>query len=338
MPRSIAKTNSFRALQKSIGGATLYLNTVAVGLELTVPNQVNPIPAGLHISWNSPSTLTKRRELASQARTFVLRAVLVTACDALDTFIRDFSRTTWLNFPLNVVDIATKATTRQGKIEWSVFDRLKALSDDLGLEDVDPPFALLSLATRWRNAVVHAGNAKYALESDVRAVLNRPEAVQRLLGKARFDIASAVRRFDAGESPTLKDVTTALAFMQDACRQLDQTAINRVAHNAEQVEALLMQALRKRFVTRGELDEFWGIHRSHEWADGEPGGSYADKQSRETRSSTFELKWHRKFGNLLNSIGFSESTATVSHAVPERTLGHLMGMSASEFARTIGLG
>ncbi|MBT2789111.1 hypothetical protein [Paraburkholderia strydomiana] len=267
----------------------------------------------------------------------MLRAVLVTACDALDTFIRDFARTDWLDFPDDVKTVATKATTRPGKVEWSVFDRLKVLSNNLGLEDVEPPFALISLAARWRNAVVHAGRAKFELESDVRTILKSTEAKQRLSGKAAFDIVSTVERFDAGEPPTLKDVTTAIAFMQDACRQLDQAAIRKVAGNAEQLEALLTRALRERFATRGELDEFWGIHRPHEWADGEVGVSYAIKESRITRSGTFEHKWNRKFGNLLNSIGFTESKSAISHELSEKTLGYLRGMSAREFSQTIGL-
>lgn len=351
MPRSISRTKAFRTLQKTIGGATLHLNTVAVGLELIIPKPVDT-PSGLHISWSSPETEMKRRELAAQARTFVLRSVLVAACDALDAFLIQFARTEWLVFSQTAKDKATKATTAPGKKAWSIEDRLSALADDLTLPDVSGEIGLMSLAARWRNAIVHTSGANFKLEPSTKSLLESQAARTRLSSKANFDCKTALAHFLGGKPPTLKEVTTILAFMQDLCRKLDEAAIQRAAGTVESVESLLITGLRGKFRSRGQLYEFWGIHRRGEWRiDGrEPPStdhemddrrnlSDMEKAQLDIRSAAFATKWSNKFGNLLSEIGFVETKGDrqISAVLCDNTIKRFRNMSACEFADAIGI-
>ncbi|RXZ36650.1 hypothetical protein D9O50_09140 [Oxalobacteraceae bacterium CAVE-383] len=262
---------------------------------------------------------------------------MIAACDALDSFIREWASTDWLAFPQSAINIATKATTNSNGREWSVFDRLKTLADVLQVDDVDAYLALVSLGSRWRNALVHMGRARFELDKNVRSILKSPKTKQILGVKAGFDITETIKKFDSAEDPSLKDVTTILAYMQDVCRQLDQAAICRVADTEDKVEVLLKNALKIHFITRGELDEFWGIHRPNEWIGGSATASYAVKECMNTRLPEYQPKWERKFSNLLNSLGFSMSEHPVSHEISSKCVGFLASMSACDFAKEVGL-
>ncbi|MDH4869003.1 hypothetical protein SBO82_18745 [Alcaligenes nematophilus] len=354
MSRSISRTKAFRKLQKTIGGATLHLNTVAVGLELMVAQPV-VTPIGLHISWSSPANEEKRRELVTQSRAFVLRSVLVAACDALDAFLIQFVKTDWLLFSSDVESKVTKATTGPQKKAWSIEDRLSAIASELALMDVcgvKEEIGLMSLAVRWRNAIVHTSSAEFKLEPSIKSLLEKEETINYLMSKAGFNCEVALRNFLNEKSPTLKEATTILAFMQDICRKLDQAAIRRVGGSVEEVEGLLISRLRERFRSRRQLYEFWGVHRRSEWLiDGQepPSNSHEkdlrrklserEKEELDRRSKLFEKKWCSKFGNLISEMGFVEieGEGNVSAVLCDENINRLMNMSASEFAVAIEL-
>lgn len=356
-PRALSRTEAFKAFQRSIGDATLHLNTVAVGLEVISldPSAAQAAAAALNVGWRPPSVASKKsvtlpaaeplakrvvlptgmkalRDLTSRSKIFVLRAVLVTAFDALDTFVTEIARTEWLKFDLGVIDICTKAVTKPGKIAWTLSERYFTICQALGIRELNGHCALLGLGSRWRNALVHAENAEFALEKEDRKLLI-DHADQ--LNKAGFKVGQALDRFDHGLNPTLKDVTTIISYAQDLCRVIDLKAIQVVASQESEVEALLHDRLRAYFKSRGRVDAFWGIHRDHEWDL--TLNAKLKNPDRVARSESYIAKWESRFESMLDALGFSSTKHPASAPVSFKEIGRLRSMSASEFAQELGL-
>lgn len=308
----------------------MHLNTVAVSLEQIIPNVVT-VPASLNIGWSCPPTPEKRRDLACQTRAFVLRAVNVAACDALDAFLVDIVNTDWMNFSAQTKDIATKATTQKGGKEWSVGQRLDAICSELSLL-FPSEIALANFANRWRNAVVHSTNARFDLDAGDRQALVSGNSL--FSTKAGFDINDALSHFDNKQNPTLKEVTTFLAFMQDLCRAIDQAAIKKAAPTNSKMEEILKANLRQFFSPKGKIAEFWGTSRLAEWAESE---LRTNPDSRTQRTEVYRAKWDVKFGNLLSELGFVDIKKPFAGELTDIELGRLRSMSAKEFADELGL-
>ena len=355
--RALSRTEAFRAFQRAIGDATLHLNTVAVGLEAisSDPAAAQKAAATLNVGWRPPANARKvsrdapvgeplaqrvvlpgaparLRDLTSRSRIFVLRAVLVAACDALDAYVAEVARTAWLKIDAAAADICTKAVTKPGRIAWSLAERYAELCASLDLRELEGLCSIVALGSRWRNALVHAEDAEFTLAtSDRNALMSR--AAQ--LNKAGFVVGQALDRFKSRLNPTLKDVTTIVAYAQDLCATIDRRAIERVASNESDVEALLRARLAAHFKSRGRVDDFWGTHREQEWdADRNANVRPLDRTARAIGCDT---KWQSRFGSLLDSLGFSVTKHPASAPISDREIGKLSGMSAQEFADELKL-
>lgn len=347
---AITRTEALQRFQRSLGGSTLYINTVAVALEAisSDPAAAQRAANKLNVSWQVPvnpnapplevlavrlelpTNERRMRELTAQARAFVLRSVLVGAVDALDAYLTGVARLSWLNFSPDTVGTCTKATTRPGGKEWGISERCGALCNELALTQAAKLLPLISLAVRWRNALVHSENAKFKLPPEDRSALVKNSAS---FNKAAFNVTSAVERFDQGRDPTLKDVTTFVAYVQELCKSVDGAAIGRVAGTESDVEKVLSSTLKGRFKSRSALYEFWGVTRKHEWSE----SAQSQKGFERTERGNFESKWLTRFENLLSSIGFSLTQRPASAAIAPAELGRIRGSSARALADELGL-
>lgn len=347
---AISRTDALQRFQRSLGGSTLYINTVAVALEAISgdPSLAEDAAKKLSLGWRAPvaskassndrlatkldlpANEPRMRQLTSQARTFVLRSVLVGAVDALDVYVGSVARLTWLNFSKETVSVCTKAITRPGGSAFSISERCEALCKELGLNEEVKILPLVTLAVRWRNALVHYDGADFELPKKDRSAL---EADPTVLNKAAFDVRSAIEKFDQRKPPSLKEVTTLLAYIQDLCMSIDSSAIRRVAGTESSVEQILKDRLRTRFRSRNQLYEFWGVSRSNEWSE----SAIAKKGYDRTDRGEFEAKWHSKFANLLSAIGFPMTTKATSAQITPSELARIRGASARELADELGL-
>ena len=347
---AITRTEALQRFQRSLGGSTLYINTVAVALEAIAsdPAAAQRAADKLNVGWRAPvdpkappievlatrlelpTNERRMRELTAQARAFVLRSALVGAVDALDAYLTGVTRLSWLNFSPETVATCTKATTRPGGKAWSISERCGSLCEELALDPTTRLLPLISLAVRWRNALVHSEGAEFKLSQEDRTALASNSAS---LNKAAFSITKAVERFDQGKDPTLKDVTTFVAYMQELCTSVDGAAIRRVAGTEVDVEKLLLSRLKSRFKSRSALYEFWGVSRKHEWS----ASAQSQKGFERTSRGDFEPKWRTRFENLLNSLGFSMTQRPASAAISPSGLGRIRGASACVVADELGL-
>lgn len=355
--RAISRTDAFRRFQRALGDATLHLNTVAIGLEAIASdvsaaqkaaNALNVgwrLPAGKKNAAKSASIVeplakpirlptegTKLRDLTARSKVFVLRAVLVAACDCLDTYVAELVKTPWLKIDESTADICTKAVTKPGKIAWSLAERYTAICTALQIPSMEGRCAIVALGSRWRNALVHAEGAKFDLHSSDRQMLMSNADG---LCKAGFIVTQALERFKNGSDPTLKDVTTIVSYSQELCATIDRYAIVRVMNHSSEVERFLLERLKMHFKSRGRVDDFWGIHRDQEW-DMDKCAKVRPAERTE-RASAFDAKWHSRFGQLLDSLGFSASQHPVSGHLSAKEVGRLTSMSAKEFADELSL-
>lgn len=347
---AISRTDALQRFQRSLGGSTLYINTVAVALEVVSgdPSLAEEAAKKLNLGWQAPSDVKassleglatrlhlpageqRMRQLTAQARTFVLRSVLTSAIDALDVYLGSVARLSWLNFSNEMVLVCTKAKTPLGGRAYSISDRCEALCNELELTEVLKLLPLVALASRWRNALVHFDDADFKLDSKDRSALKSNFAT---FNKAGFDVITTIDRFDQKKPPTLKDVTTLLAYMQDICGSIDSSAIRRVAGSADDVMKVLKDRLRSRFRTRNKLYEFWGVSRSNEWSSSERAKRGHERVDR----GEFEVKWNSRFANLLSSIGFPKTGRATSAQIPLDQLERIRGACARELADELQL-
>lgn len=347
---AITRTDALHRFQRALGGSTLYINTVAVALEAisSDPTAAKKAADKLNVSWRDPidpkapplevlaaklelpADESRMRNLTAQARTFVLRSVLVGAVDALDAYLTGIARLNWLNFSPSTVATCTKATTRPGGKAWSISERCGALCKELDLTQAAELLPLISLAVRWRNALVHSEDAEFKLPQEDRIALAKNPAI---FNKAAFSVTKAVARFDEGRDPTLKDVTTFVAYVQELCKSLDSAAILRVAGTEPAAEEVLRSRLKSRFKSRIALYEFWGVTRKHEWSEREQ----SQKGFERTDRGDFESKWRTRFENLLSSIGFPLTQRPASAVITPAELGRIRGASARALADELGL-
>lgn len=332
--RSITKTSAFRLFQRLVGGSTLFLSTSAIGLECLFLHPQSAISAStsLHIGWKLPTTVAKTRDLTFQTRTFLLTSVLTAACDAIDQYISQIVKIEWLIFSPRTRDIATMAITKPGGKAWQPGERLATICQEVGVEDYEHPVALLALAFRWRNAIVHATDAKFQLDLTYRRVLQAgPEILEM---KAGFNVHRALQNFDEKRPPSLKEVTTLLSCAQDLCGAIDNAALKKALPSEKAVEELLKLKLRAFFRTRGHVYEFWGTSRDGEWEEQE---LVKKGEDRGRRSSNHEKKWQSRWGNLLTTLEFVETDQCSQFPLNKSEFLRLSNLSASHFADELGL-
>lgn len=167
--------------------------------------------------------------------------MLVAACDSLDAYIAEVARTPWLKIDKATAAIFTKAVTKQGGSTWSLAERYATLCKALNLKDKESACSIIALGHAG-NALVHAEDAEFALNP-----IDKKLSSHGSVDKAGFDIAQALERFDCRLNPTLKDVTTIIAYAQDLCTAIDRKAIQSVASEPQQVEELLRERLKEHF-------------------------------------------------------------------------------------------
>lgn len=249
----LPKTRPFRDYQAKIGSATYLINTIAVGLELVAEGGDKPSP--LHIKWQKP---TDPRNIASQARAFALLAVINLAVDAVDCYLREMGRLTWLPADGEVRAILTKAATREGGRAYSLPDRARSLLSSL--QRSEPILvAMLDVMASWRNMVVHSG-ADRTIAAAEEEVLS---AAAAYLSEtyARLDIRKLLDNFRERKNPSLKEATSLVAATHNLVRALDDAVISATASSSEGLlkvaKAILAENLMRTPEEGAALKQVW---------------------------------------------------------------------------------
>lgn len=207
MPLALSRSTPFRRLQSRIGGSTYRLNTVLEGLEEIAVGGGGT--GALAVNWPKPKTPDKARQVADQARIFACVSGLVLSADVFNSFLREFASEEWLGFAIETRAVATKAKTRPQEEGggYSVAERAEALCADLSLED-PIKIAALDLLVKWRNVMAHSSDRRTRLTADRRRTLTDAASKEYF----HFDIALALKNFEARREPVPKEVTHLVAI------------------------------------------------------------------------------------------------------------------------------
>lgn len=174
-----------------------HLNTVAVGLAAVEAGAATR-PDGMDISWTPKDPVASGR----QARSFVLRTVIVTVAEQLVAFLLTFSR-----YPGIDIDLS-KVGDRSEKLEAVARHFLLAESHlFLG------PLLLI----HWRNRVIHhSSNASLTKEQQEKLTEHAPLLAEEY---KNLDPCLLLNHFYKN-SPTLKDVSSLVAMTINLVKKL----------------------------------------------------------------------------------------------------------------------
>ena len=316
MPLAISRSKPFRRLLSRIGSSTYRLNTVLVGLENIAAGAGQT--GAVAVRWTKPGSTEKAKEVANQARIFACAGALVLAADVFDCFLRDFAREEWLGFTPETQAIATKARTRPSEQggEYSLAERAAAICNEMDI--VEPiKVAAMDFLAKWRNVVVHSSDRRTRISNSTRDILT--EAAAHFYAKyAHLDIGLALRNFDGRKVPVPKEVTTLIAIAVNFSRQLDKSAIRRVASNSDETAETANRMLLSYFRNSDERPLSSWRELSEIWQGG------ANRRKNQLKK-------------ILAGIGITETLTPVSAALAETFVDELVALSRDDFAQRFGV-
>jgi hypothetical protein len=313
MPLAISRTKPFRHLQSRIGRSTYLFNTILVGLENVAAGAGQQ--GFIAVTWTKPKNAEQAKRTASQAKVYACTSAFVTAFDVFDAFLRSLCRVSWLEFSDETIGVVTKKTTKKGGSEYSVRERVEALCSDLTLDHEPVNLDALELFARWRNIAVHGGIGGGGLSQKL---------VEKLCASkdhfsenyANLDINLAIDNFQNRNMPVPKEATSLIALMMNFSRELDQSAIKRVASNADGIETVASKMIEEHFYSL-------------------PPGQSTRQASEICAGSKKRRRLQLK--KLLAEAGLTETTKPISAMLPNRFLIDLCDLEKRELLRKFGV-
>ena len=241
MPLRISRTIPFRNYQRRVGKSTYYINAAVIGLECVAAGAEKP--AALHIRWQPPKN---RRDIANQAKSFILVAVLNLAFDAFDGYLGELARVSWLPVNDDTRQIIRKAFTKASGRAYSERERAEQLTTDLGL-NVTELLLALDFTALWRNSLIHSSDPEDRLTEDAeRKLLSvAPYFSERYAG---LDLQQMVKRYRRNDPPTLKEATSLVAANQNLVRQVDAAILTVAGNSVASVGKIAKTILREKLL------------------------------------------------------------------------------------------
>lgn len=313
---AISRTVPFRQFQARLGSATYRLNTIFVGLEHVAVGAGKP-PHGAAISWTKPADANKAKQAADQARIFACTAAMAFAVDVADQYISGIVQVSWLDFPVSVKEIATKAKTRSANDggAYSLAERAQAICDHLCLSH-PLLLGLLDLLAKWRNITIHSGERHVSISSDTRSAILEGAATMNEK-YSHFDVVLALKNFEQKKLPVAKEITSLIAACQNFFRQIDEAAIKKAAGTSTGLRYTLNSMMRDYFFA-GDKRKDLIASRMAEFMQGDS---------------------ERRRYYLLRSIaplGMSRTTSPISAVLGDNDVDEILGMSTDQLTTKLG--
>lgn len=287
----VQRTPPARRFREQAGYANYRLNTIVVGLEAVKTGSARK-PADLAIHWESKDA-AKAAELA---RSLATNAIMVYVVDALDSYMLDLARANiWITDPRTSSLLSGEFQTDQSEITplrprlvQEFASRIDSLAhspdalEELLREFLPKHFgrrkrpslrakfaALVGLAPNvpthydcaiqllisWRNRHAH-GRSADRVSSHVLAGLRGASSLF-YNDHAHLHVDRMIDNYDAGGSPTLKEVSSLISVTHRVVALIDNTILHRTdAHRA------FLTALRSGFAeeksAEARVKEYWG--------------------------------------------------------------------------------
>lgn len=313
---AISRTVPFRQFQARLGSATYRLNTIFVGLE-HVAEGAGKLPHGAAISWAKPADSDKAKQAADQARIFACTAAMAFAVDVAEQYIFSIVQVSWLDFPMSVKEIATKAKTRPASEggAYSLAERAQAICDHLGMS-CPLLLGLLDLLAKWRNKTIHSGERNVDIANDSRSAILEGAATMHEK-YSHFDVALALENFKHKKLPVAKEITSLIAACQNFFRQIDEAAIKKAAGTSIGLRYTLNSMMRDYFFA-GDRREVLIASRMAEFMQG-------------------DTEHRRRY--LLRSIaplGMSHTTTPISAVLGDSDVDEILQMSTDQLTTALG--
>jgi len=202
---SLNRTASRVDFKKRAGQNNHFLITVLVGL--------NAVEAGSATKNKEFSTAWKPKDhvqSARRSREYALNTSLAWIIDLVDVYRGQITKV-----PSVFSDQRASAISRlEGQRE-----KLIAVASDLGINQSDEDLNLVLFGLNWRTAIIHS-EVKPRIRGQHRKNLTE-QAEHISLEHSGLDIARAMNSFEAGSSPTFKEVASFIAAAHSLVGKLD---------------------------------------------------------------------------------------------------------------------
>jgi len=207
-------TPALMAFRQISGDANRFLNTQLVALE-TLKTATPVRPSDLVLPWTLPAANAEWIE----TRHFTLRSTMVAVVDGLDRYMRVLSRVQGL-VPEALHDDLNGRRRPELERRPAHFERVTSLYHYYP-SAVPPQYVLaVELLATWRNRFVHRSSKDSLSRGARKGLLAAAAFFKKDHGGA--DVVAAIGRFDAGEPPTLSDLSTLIASTHRLVTALDE--------------------------------------------------------------------------------------------------------------------
>lgn len=205
-------SSAFRKFKQEIGQANHFLITILIGLD-AVEDGAQKRPE-FHASWNPESVSSSVR----RSKLYALKSALAWTVDNLDMYLRLANRIPQLFGDEESAEIA--------KTKHSVYNKFRVVIDHHAELDVSI-YAYIDLLICWRNNTTHFDADNKLLPSSKSYFLKiiNHEQTDVTVEKYHLDVDSMMKRYQAGDCPTFKEMATLINMTIRFVKLLDQVLI-----------------------------------------------------------------------------------------------------------------
>lgn len=205
-------SNNFRFFKKRMGQANHYLITILIGLD-AVRNGAKKEEA-FSTCWNPENV----QYSANRSKKYAINSALSWAVDNLDTYLRLCNREPKLYREDESEQIA--------QTNLSVYKKYKCVLEHHTVFP-DNQKAFVDLLICWRNNMMHY-DAENELLPSTRRYFEKIPNEDIVITKYHLNIGEMLERFNNGESPTFKEITTMISMTIHFVELLDSVLISNV--------------------------------------------------------------------------------------------------------------
>ncbi|MBM7387766.1 hypothetical protein JOE37_000760 [Clavibacter michiganensis] len=244
----LINTPAQTAFKKSAGQNNHFLITILVGLDA-----VKVGSATLNEEFSTVWNPRNHARSAARSREYALVTSLAWIVDLVDAYRK---RTLQVDALFTALEVAVINNLDGGR------EKLTAVTDRLRLDKDDPELNLVLFGLNWRNATVHSGGP-LRIRSQTRTNLEK-HANDIASLHSGLDIVRAINSFEAGLSPSFKEVASIIAAAHRLIDIIDNAIVTMV-NTEEYTEKLLGSYFKSRFSLNNQVyNQFWpgSVHKS----------------------------------------------------------------------------
>lgn len=220
-------SRAFRKFKTEMGQANHFLITIMIGLDAVEDGAQKR--ETFNTTWNPQNTEAS----VSRSRHYAIKSALAWTVDNLDMYLRLCNRIPRLYSNDESLEIA--------KTRHSVYKKFRCVIGNHPELTVNQ-FAYVDLLICWRNNSVHFDAENQLLPDSINYFKNVPvdDVVTNIY---HLDVARMIERFNRGECPAFKEVTTLISMTIHFVEELDKLLLENI-QQYEFLEVTLMQLLK----------------------------------------------------------------------------------------------